>query len=260
MNTFRLMHLRQLKRQPLRVALAVLAIAAGVTLTVAVLIARSSLDRSFNSYNNAIGGSATLRVVSRYDHGGLDASVVPTIEKVDGVQAAVPLVITVTEVDDRQGHVKLIAALGADCRSEAIFGAHGCDPAAIAQVDDTQPPLVGAALRAAAGPNGVLRTDAGDRPLGAAPVTSDLDHINGGLIALYPLPVAQTLFGRPNGLDAVFIVPKPGVSTDALGRAVSTAVGPQNQVLGASDTGSGVAYVSSQLLPFLFLVSLFGRE
>ena len=47
MNTFRLMHLRQLKRQPLRVALAVLAIAAGVTLTVAVLIARSSLDRTF---------------------------------------------------------------------------------------------------------------------------------------------------------------------------------------------------------------------
>ena len=60
MNTFRLMHLRQLKRQPLRVALAVLAIAAGVTLTVAVLIARSSLDRTFNAYNNAIGGSATV--------------------------------------------------------------------------------------------------------------------------------------------------------------------------------------------------------
>ena len=54
MNALRLMHLRQLRRQPLRVVLAVLAIAAGVTLTVAVLVARSSLEQSFARYSTAL--------------------------------------------------------------------------------------------------------------------------------------------------------------------------------------------------------------
>ena len=37
-----------------------------------------------------------------------------------------------------------------------------------------------------------------------------LDHVNDGRIAVYPLPVAQALFARPDGLDAIYIVPKPG--------------------------------------------------
>ena len=104
MNALRLMHLRQLRRQPLRVALAVLAIAAGVTLTVAVLVARSSLEQSFNAYNSGLGGDAAVRIVSRYDHGGVDGSTLTAVEQTDGVQAAVPLELTVTQVNDRHGH------------------------------------------------------------------------------------------------------------------------------------------------------------
>ena len=40
----------------------------GVTLTVAVLIARSSLDRSFTDYNAALGGPATIRVFPDSGH------------------------------------------------------------------------------------------------------------------------------------------------------------------------------------------------
>ena len=58
-GAFRLMHLRALRRQPLRAALAVIAIAAGVTLTVAVFVAQSSLTKSFEEYNTAVGGPAT---------------------------------------------------------------------------------------------------------------------------------------------------------------------------------------------------------
>jgi putative ABC transport system permease protein len=257
-NAFRLMHLRQLKRQPLRVALAVLAVGAGVSLTVAVLVARSSLDRSFTSYNTAIGGPATLRVVSRYDHGGIDASTLSAVEKVDGVQTAVPLVVTVTQVSDRRGHDELVAVLGADCRAEAIFGSTGCDPTTLSSLTDADPPLIGSGVRAAAGATGVLRTDIGDRSLDGAPVFSNLDHVNGGRVAVYPLQVAQTLFVRPNGLDAIYVVPQPGVSTAFLQQALSTAIGPQNRVLLAGEAGTGVSYVSTQLLPFLLLVSLFG--
>jgi putative ABC transport system permease protein len=257
-NAFRLMHLRQLRRQPLRVALAVLAIGAGVTLTVAVLVARSSLDRSFTEYNTVLGGPATLRVVSRYDHGGIDGSTVSAVQKVEGVQAVVPLVLTVTLVSDGHGHDELVAVVGADCQAEVVFGNTGCNPAAVAGATDTAPPLIGSGLRDAAGPTGVVRTDIGDRSLEQAAVVGDLDRINGGLVAVYPLPVAQTLFGRPNGLDAIYVVPKPGVSTTALHSALAAAVGPQNRILAASDATTGVSYISSQLLPFLLLVSLFG--
>lgn len=252
------MHLRQLRRQPLRVALAIIAIGAGVSLTVAVLTARSSLDRSFSTYNAALGGPATLRIVSRYDHGGIDTATLAAAEKVDGVEAAVPLVLTVSQVSDGHGHDDLVAVIGADCRAELLFGTRGCDPAALAQVDGSQPPLVGSALRNTAGTDGVLRTDVGDRSLSGAPALADLDRINRGLVALYPLSVSQDLFGRPNGLDAIFIVPKPGVSNDALRASLADAVGPQNRVLDANDTGTAVSYVSTQLLPFLLLVSLFG--
>ena len=101
---FQLVHLRQLRRQPLRAALAIIAIGAGVTLTVTVLTARSSLERSLGEYNTAVGGPATLRVISRYDHGSINDSVVPAIEQADGVQTAVPLVLSVGQVNDGHGH------------------------------------------------------------------------------------------------------------------------------------------------------------
>ena len=258
MNALRLMHLRQLRRQPLRVALAVLAIAAGVTLTVAVLVARSSLEQSFGAYNTAIGGDSTLRVISRYDHGGIDASALAAVEGTEGVQAAVPLVLSVTKVDDRHGHDKLVAVVGADCRAQTLFGTTGCDPSAVAAATDADPPLVGSAVRAVAGPDGIIRTDLGDRLLDQAVVTPELDRINGGLVVVYPLPVAQTLFVRPNGLDAIYIMPKPGASPIALKAALQNVVGPANQVLDASDSSNAVSYVTNQLVPLMLLLSLFG--
>ena len=255
---FQLLHLRQLRRQPLRALLAVIAIGAGVTLTVAVLTARSSLDRSFGAYNTALGSQASLRVVSRYDHGGIDASVLSAVEQTEGVQNAVPLVLSVGQMTDGHDHKQLIALVGADCRAEAIFGASGCDPAAIANAKDTDPPIVGSGVHTAAGPDGVLHTDIGDRPLRDAPVVPALDHINDGRIAVYPLPVAQTLFARPNGLDAIYVVPKPGVSTDVLRRSLAPVVGEQNKVLGVSESYSGFSFVANQILPILLLISLFG--
>ena len=158
----------------------------------------------------------------------------------------------VTDNDD------LVAVIGADCRAKALFGNQGCDPAALANLTDANPPLIGSGVRNAAGPTGVLHTDIGDRSLQGAPVVTDFDNVNGGRVVLYPLQVAQTLFARPNGLDAIFVVPKPGVTTSQLQASLSVVVGEQNKVLTATEPGSDIAFVSSQLLPFLFLISLFG--
>ncbi|MEY2462538.1 MAG: hypothetical protein QOH64_676, partial [Acidimicrobiaceae bacterium] len=93
-RTFGLLHLRQLRRQPLRALLAVIAIGAGVTLSVAVVIARSSLDYSFAAYSEGLAGAAPLRVSSSYDHGSIDTSTLAAVEHADGVQAVVPLVLS----------------------------------------------------------------------------------------------------------------------------------------------------------------------
>lgn len=258
-KTIWLMHLRQLRRQPLRAALAVLAIAGGVALMTAVLIARTSLDQSFKQYSSSIGGPADLRVTSRFDHGGIDASLLPALEAVPGVQSLIPLVTTVTEIGDRQGHSRLVAAIGADCRALAIFGGgSACDPAALAARTDTDPPLVGRALIDVATVDGVLRTNVGDRLLRDAVVLPALDQINGGLVAVYPLPVAQQLFARPGGLDVVYVVTTPGADLVALQRDLAAVVGPQNKIGPATQVTDEVAFVSSQLLPILLLISLFG--
>src|SRR5581483_9504102 len=137
------------------------------------------------------------------------------------------------QVTDGRGHDQLVAAIGADCRAEAIFGPVGCDPTALAAVRDTDPPLIGTGAQRAAGPTGRLRTDVGDRSLATAPVVPGLDRVNHGLVVVYPISVAQSVFGRPNGLDAIYVVAKPGVDIDQLQHALSTAAGPQNKVVPA---------------------------
>jgi putative ABC transport system permease protein len=89
-------------------------------------------------------------------------------------------------------------------------------------------------------------------------VVSDLDRLNRGLVVMYPLPIAQQLFGRPGGLDAIFVIPRPGVGVDTVQARLEGLVGPQNKVTSASETSDSVRFVSAQILPFLLLISLFG--
>lgn len=256
-RAIRLLHLRRLRRQPLRSALALVAISAGISMTVAVAVARTSFHRSLASFRTDLTGAATLQVTGPIGRGGLDDRVVTRVAAVPGVRTAAPVIVAVTQVAATDGRDLLVAAVGADCRSLALFdGAPTCDPTAIARARDTDPPLVSAVLARRVGDQAVLRTDVGDRSLRHAPRIEALDRINAGMVAVYPLPVAQRLFGRPGAIDSVLVVPAPGVDDEVLRDRLVAAVGSHNVVTSSTAYSSGSA--APTLLPFLLLLSLFG--
>ncbi len=255
-GSVRLLHLRRLRRQPLRTALAVIAIGAGVTLTVGVVIAKASLDRSFASFNRTLAGPAAFRIVGPGDHGGLDGTTLARVERVSGVRLAVPVVLGVTQATDSHGANTLIAFVGLDCRAKAIVGSIACHPGALGPASDADPPIISRRL-ATRLRGGAINTDLGPRPLRGAVAVSELDEFNQGMVALYPIPVAQQLFARPGGLDAIYIVTEPGANLHQLRAALRATAGSQNRVLSARDTGGHVV-TASAVLPFLFLLSLFG--
>ena len=254
-TSVRWLYLRRLRSQPLRTFLTVVAIAAGVGVTVGVLIARSSLDDATLGFSRAVAGPATLRVEGPVDHGGLDEGVAERVAQVPGVRTAVPLVIGVTQATDSSGKHLLIATLGMDCRAEAIIGAKGCTDEMLRSLGDTA--LLSPSLAARLGPRGSIGTSEGTRRVGGAPTERHLEAVNGGRVAVYSLPAAQRLFGRPGGLDTVLIVPEPGADSVALRKSVEASVGMHNYVMDATDPVGGSVFAAT-ILPFLLLISLAG--
>jgi putative ABC transport system permease protein len=247
--------LREVRRRPLRTGLAVVAVGGGVALVVGVAISITSLHRSIDSYTAELGGRATLRVQGPIDHGGLDGSVLAKVAAVPGVRRAVPMVLAVTEAIDEDGHRSLVPAIGVDCSFEGVLGPGRCTPGLLRALGHR--PVIGPALRDRVGRGGTLRTDLGSIPLGTAPTLGPLGSINGGVVAVFDLREAQRAFARPDGLDAIFVVPSRGVDHDEIRARVAQAAGPWNQVLDSRSpiTRSEVAGI---ILPFLLLISVIG--
>lgn len=253
MNATRLVHLRRLHQQPLRTAVAVVAVGAGVALLAGVTIARTSIRTSIDGYTSGLSGEATLRVEGPVDHGGIRESVVPRLAAVDGVAAAVPLVIARAIGVNAAGHEQYVSSLGVDCSIEAVIGAFGCDPATFSGV----PVALSPRLLAELGPKGLLRTDGGPVAVHDAVGVPSLDALNGGEVAIWPLAEAQARFSREGRLDAVLIVPEAGVDRRTLVRDVTAAAGPSNQVVDADDPFVD-SLVVDQLLIGMLLTSLMG--
>ena len=254
-RALRLLNARRLREQPVRTLLAIVAVGAGTALSVGVVIARDSVDRSSAGFSRALGGAATLRVESRVDHGALDASVLPVIRAVPGVQAAVPLVVAVTTATDDRGEKVLLPAVGIDCSIQAALSGFACDPGQLASLGDQ--PLLSPSLAARLGDGGAVHSDTGSTSVRGAPTLASLEAINDGRILVYDLAAAQRLFARPDGYDAALIVPAPGTDPDALRHDLEAAVGPHHRVVDVSASLSS-STVAAVLLPFLFLFSLLG--
>jgi putative ABC transport system permease protein len=247
----RVLHLRQFRRHPGRAILTALSIAAGVALAVSVVVVQGSFDRSITSFGRTLAGAAPLRVIGPASRGGLDERIVDRIRAVPGVGVAVPLVQAVTVADSRDGETsELVAAVGADCSMEAVFGHFGCDGASTT-------PLVSARLARRLGPGATLRTDVRAVALDGAATSTRLDTLNRGSAVVYPLAVAQQLFARPGALDVVYVTPAPGTAIGTLKARLTDAVGPQNGVLSAADPPPGLRSSAAFMLALLGLLSLF---
>ncbi|HEY3139595.1 MAG TPA: ABC transporter permease [Acidimicrobiales bacterium] len=246
----RLLNLARLREHPLRTALTIVAIGSGVALFVAVLVARSSAMGALHDFDRQRAGPATLAVVGSSASAGLDESVLPKVERTPGVEAAVPMVQTVTIAENASGDETFVVALGVDCRIEAVVGDVGCSDEPFTDVADG--PLVAPGLRRSLGSGGVIRTDQGRVPIRGAPTLGLLDDFNGGRVVVFPLDRAQDLFTRVRAYDLILVVPEPGVSDHALRQRLVERIGRNNQV---SETG-GWTVAEQPTLPMLFLLGM----
>src|SRR4051794_16139422 len=224
-----------MRQQPLRALLAVVAIAAGVSLAVASLIDQTSFSHALHRFGAQTAGPAPLRVIGASNHGGVSQLMLDRVAAVPGVEAAVPMIETVSVAEDEHGHPTLIAALGIDCRAEALVGALGCSADAVSHASDTTVPILSPRLARRLGRGGAVRTDFGRTPVATAVTVPRLDHFNFGRVAIFPLPVAQRVFVRPDSFDVVYIKPSPHVPVTALRRMLAVAAGPTGVVLEGAD-------------------------
>ncbi|MEY2426830.1 MAG: putative transport system permease protein [Actinomycetota bacterium] len=248
-------HIRGMAQRWTRTLLSVVAVGAGVSLLIGVVIAQHSLNKSLGDYANRLTGAAALRVEGPGDHGSLDESVLPKVAATPGVKAAVPMIITIVQAADSRGRELLVPALGVDCAVQAFVGSFKCDPAAFALLGDA--PVLAPALRDKLGPKGELRTDLATFPTGDSFTVKELNRINHGQVAVFSLPASQRQFVRPGGLDTILVVPEKGTDVDALRTRLAAAVGDHNKVLRGDEAIEG-SVVADLILPFLFIISLIG--
>jgi putative ABC transport system permease protein len=259
MRAVRLLNLRRLRKQPLRALIATVAVAAGVSLAVSVIVVVDSVNAAVVDFSRAVAGPTPLRVVGAAVRGGIEESVVAEVEATSGVADAVPMVQTVAVAEDTGGTQLPIVAFGVDCRVEKLFGALGCDPAALAASASspaTPPPLLSQKLTRRLGPGAHLRTDLGRVPL-TGPAVQELDRLNDGRIAVFPLPVAQREFVRPGRVDVIYVRPLPGADVDDLQQRLQRVVGVHNGVLAVDDPPAQAGIVTKVFVPLLGLVSMF---
>lgn len=232
---FRLLHLRQLSRQPLRAVLAALAVAAGVALSVTSGLLVTSLDGSIRDVLRALGGPAPLRVIGPMDGGGLDDAVAERVAEVQGVDAIVPAIHAVVIGERRDGREIHFLGVGVDCRIEALVGAFGCDEGSFRAPHPNAPVLMSAVLKRELGGRPIVRTDIGRFPLTGVTVNDSLDDTNRGRVAVFALPTAQRLFSREDRFDTLYVRPEDGADVEALRHRIQRVVGDWNTVLRRDD-------------------------
>ncbi len=91
--------LRRLRQQPLQALLAAVVVGGGTSLVVTILVLSASLTQSATEAARALAGPAPLRVLGPIQRRGITDADVAAIRSVDGVDAVVPLIQSITIVD-----------------------------------------------------------------------------------------------------------------------------------------------------------------
>ena len=219
---------QSLRRQPVRAAMAVLAVAAGVSLAVGVFAAQRSASESVLQLNDDLGGRAQLQVRSAFSHAGLADDLPQQVEGVDGVAAAVPMIHTAVLANDGSGAERVVTALGVDCRIGALTDLVSCaggPVAGTAELAAFDGVAVSTRLRAQLGDDGVIRTNLGRIPMSEAVALDALDDINGGQVVVATLGRAQELFTRPAAVDSIFVLLDAGADLERVQAEVRSTVG-----------------------------------
>lgn len=252
------LNLRQARRRPLRAALAVIAVAAGTSLGVSVIVLTSSVSASFHAFGRQLAGPAPLRIVGATSNGGITESALTAVEHTAGVATAVPMVQVVTYAGTATDpRARSIIALGIDCRIQALVGRFGCTSAGLSALSDASGAVISHSLAGELGSGVVVQTDTGPTPIRSAFGLTALDAINHGQVAVFPLPEAQQLFDRHGRLDVIYVLPVKGANLSDLRARLQAAVGSWNGVLTGTEPPPAVGVYTGTILPLFALLSLF---
>lgn len=254
MRRFHLLVLRRLTRAPLRTAVTVLALAAGVSLAVSISVLLTSVDASLNDFGSRLAGPAELRITGATLRGALPMEAIDTAARVPGVAAVVPMVQAVAPVQSSlRGPIEPTLVLGVDCQVERLLGPFGCDPAALAAADG--PIAAGPGVRV--GPDAVLRTDIGRVSLDGTPVVGRLGRIGDGNVVILPMEVAQRLFTRPGQVDVAYVMVTPGADLAEVRTTLQAALGTHLPVVAAADPPAGADAILGAAVPIYSLLGIF---
>lgn len=200
------LHLRHLSKHRLRTAVAVVALAAGVAMVVAVSVEAASIGKATAEIPSGLAGPAVARVVGPTGRAGLAPETVRAVEEVDGVGGVVPVVMALTRLEDSDDQVHPVVVVG--CTDAIAAAGIGCPAdSGRRQLDLRVSPRL-ADLAAGS----TLATNMGPQMIGRPEVDQGLAQFDGADVVLAPLEQAQEVFGRGERVDAIYLVPGEGGS------------------------------------------------
>jgi putative ABC transport system permease protein len=190
-------------------AIAVAGIAVGVALLFASQVASTSLDGSVRALDSQIVGSTQLQLDSRSSE-GMDAGVAGTVERLPGVEAALPLLEQQATITGPRGSAS-IDLFGAEARF-ARFGGGGLLAALTAKQLEHQRALAVPAPLAARIGAATLRTvrlqvggHVSQSLIGLSLGESEIGRLIDSQVAFAPLSYAQSVTDMPGRINRVFI-------------------------------------------------------
>src|SRR5580698_3915577 len=98
-----LLNLRQLFSLRLRTIIAVVAVAAGSSLGLSVVIVSSSVSASLNRFEHQVAGVAPIRISGAVSPGGIDFPALAAVAHTPGVMSLLPVVQAISVVRERHG-------------------------------------------------------------------------------------------------------------------------------------------------------------
>jgi len=226
---------------PLRTALAVLGIACGTALYVAISIINAATVEHFAESIGALAGSATLSVAG--GEAGFPEETLEAVEKVAGVDRVVPVV----QARARAGvsGEQSVVILGVDMLRESAVRTYrgGDDPLddPLEFLNQADSVLTTRAFaeehRLAVGQSLVLTTASGPQTFTVRGVLGSEGPAKafGGRVIFMDIDAARVSFGKEGRSDRLDVVAKKGADEEAVGRAITAALGGGFRVERPSD-------------------------
>ena len=251
----RRINLRHLTRKKLRTLLTVAGIAAGVALMFSISVINATLLSSFRSSIRDLAGSAELEVAAT-DASGLPARYVELVDGVAGVDQAVPVIRTTTELTGARTKERAVV-LGITPEFVSLFPA-GSGPLGEVDIEGNFGPdgrgllissALGEKIGSAQGDVAALETPGGPAPV---QVTGEISGgpiglLNGGDIGVMLLPAAQQTFEKTERVDSIYIVPDPQADLEDITAAIESALDGAGVVGPPGERGQGLERVFSSL-------------